>query len=231
MQEVSHLLLAAAQRHDTWSLIKAASPVVQGVMFLLLLMFLGCCYIMIFKGLYIMRATRETNHFTESFWRSKDIEQIYRIAQALRHSPVSAMFLAGYTELAKLADDGQPKEDDLDNIVRSLRKAQLAETLRMEALIPFLATTGSSAPFIGLFGTVWGIMNSFTAIADKGSATIPDVAPGLAEALIATAFGLVAAIPAVMAYNFYQRKIQIQVSTMETFEKDFLNIVKRHFLK
>ncbi len=234
MQPLLHLAVGAAQQHTAWELIKKASPVVQGVMTLLALMFLACMYITVFKGLFIARATRESAQFNEAFWRSRDIEQIYKVAKSLTHSPVSAMFLAGYTELAKLASDEgqrQPSDRDLDNVIRSLRKAQTTETTRLEAMTPFLATTGSAAPFIGLFGTVWGIMNSFTAIANKGSATIPDVAPGIAEALIATAIGLVAAIPAVVAYNYFMRKIQVQVSTMETFDKDFLNIVRRHFLK
>lgn len=228
------MVVGAAQQHTAWELVKKASPVVQGVMLLLALMFLGCMYIIVFKGLFIARATKESAEFNEAFWRSRDIEQIYKVAKALKHSPVSAMFLAGYTELAKLASDEgqrQASSDDLDNVIRSLRKAQTTETIRLETMTPFLATTGSAAPFIGLFGTVWGIMNSFTAIANKGSATIPDVAPGIAEALIATAIGLVAAIPAVMAYNYFMRKIQVQISTMESFDKDFLNIVRRHFLK
>ena len=110
-------------------------------------------------------------------------------------------------------------------------KAQLRETTRLESAVPFLATTGSAAPFIGLFGTVWGIMNSFRAIAKEKSASLVFVAPGMAEALIATAIGLMAAIPAVMAYNYFVRKVRVLSSEMESFEKDFLNIVRRHFLK
>ena len=185
MQPLLHLAVGAAQQHTAWELMKKASPVVQGVMILLGLMFLACMYITVFKGLFIARATKESAQFNDAFWRSRDIEQIYKVAKSLTHSPISAMFLAGYTELAKLAsDEGQrtPSDRDLDNVVRSLRKAQTNETIRLESMTPFLATTGSAAPFIGLFGTVWGIMNSFTAIANKGSATIPDVAPGLADA-------------------------------------------------
>ena len=231
MQEFWDLVVGAADM-DAWSLIKQAGPVVKGVMALLGLMFLTCLYIIIFKWLFLSRASAESDKFGEAFWRSRDIEQIYKIAQQLKHSPISSMFLAGYTELAKLAsDEGQPSEGDLDNVIRALRKAQTNQEIRLESMTPFLATTGSAAPFIGLFGTVWGIMTAFSDIAKKGTATIPDVAPGIAEALIATAIGLVAAIPAVMAYNFFMRRIQVMVSNMETFDKDFLNIVKRHFLK
>jgi biopolymer transport protein TolQ len=123
------------------------------------------------------------------------------------------------------------RDADLDNIQRALRKAQTTETTRLEAAIPFLATTGSAAPFIGLFGTVWGILISFRAFAAEQSVTLQNVAPRIAEALLATAIGLVAAIPAVMAYNYFVRRIRVQVSAMEIFEQDYLNIIRRHFLK
>ena len=232
MQELLWLV-PGANKLDTWTLIKDASPVVQGVMLGLCAMSIISWYIIGYKTLYVHRAAAESNRFMDSFWRSRDIEQIYKNAQALRHSPISAMFLAGYSELAKLSGDdtsNRDREADLDNIQRSLHKAQTTETTKLETMIPFLATTGSAAPFIGLFGTVWGIMNSFTEIGAQKSATIATVAPGIAEALVATAIGLVAAIPAVMAYNYFQRRIRVQVSLMETFEQDYLNIIRRHFL-
>ena len=227
---------AASTGLDTWSLIHNASPTVKAVLTLLASMSVIGWYIIGFKLFSIRRAARETEQFLDSFWRSRDIENIYKHAKALRKSPVSAMFTAGYNELAKITNDGgQPyresRDRDLDNIVRALRRAQAAETTRLESKIAFLATTGSAAPFIGLFGTVWGIMNSFREIGAMKSATIAVVAPGIAEALIATAIGLVAAIPAVMAYNYFVRRIRVQVSDMETFEQDYLNIIRRHFLK
>jgi biopolymer transport protein TolQ len=234
MQEFLSLAMASGiDSLDTWSLVKKASAVVQGVMILLVVMSFVCWYIIGYKYLVLRRVQRESELFTDSFWRSRDIEQIYKHAQSLRKSPLSAMFLAGYTELAKLTSDekrARGNEADLQNVHRALRKAQTNETTRLESMVPFLATTGSAAPFIGLFGTVWGIMNSFKEIGAKGSATITTVAPGIAEALIATAIGLVAAIPAVMAFNYFQRRIRIQVSSMETFEQDYLNIIRRHFL-
>jgi biopolymer transport protein TolQ len=219
---------------STWSLITGASPTVKGVMILLAIMSLVGWYIIGFKYLFVRRAARETEVFNESFWRSREIEQIYKHAQALRHSPVSAMFLAGYAELAKLTQDGghqRDREADLANIQRALRKTQTAEITRLETAIPFLATTGSAAPFIGLFGTVWGILTSFRAIGAMETVTLKGIAPLIAEALFATAIGLVAAIPAVMAYNYFVRRIRVQVSAMETFEQDYLNIIRRHFLK
>jgi biopolymer transport protein TolQ len=218
---------------DILSLIKQAHWVVKGVMGLLAVMFLVGVYIIIYKAMYVRRAYRESKDFAESFWRSRDIEQIYKNAQALRNSPVSQMFLAGYTELAKLASDERLKGDkdgNLANIERALRKAQLSETTKLESMVPFLATTGASAPFIGLFGTVFGIMNSFQNLGTMKSATLDVVAPGIAEALFATAVGLVAAIPSVIAYNYFVRRIKVLRAEMDGFEHDYLNIIKRHFL-
>lgn len=228
----SLLTLATTANMDTWSLIVGASFVVQLVMVLLLVMSLVGWYIIGFKALFIARAARESESFLEAFWRSKDIDAIYATAQGYAYSPISHLFIAGYTELSKLQGGKSADRDgDLENVERALGKAQVKATMQLESMVPFLATTGSAAPFIGLFGTVWGIMNSFKAIGAMKSASVANVAPGIAEALIATAIGLVAAIPAVMAYNYFLRKIRVLTSEMETFSKDFLNIVRRHFLK
>jgi biopolymer transport protein TolQ len=232
---MSHLMptvLAAANTLDTWDLISKASLVVKLVMLLLALMFVFGLVIIGYKFFYLNRASRQSEMFLEAFWRSRDIQAIYQQAQALNYSPVAHMFAAGYSELSKLQQGGSGDRDgDLENVERSLTKTQLKETTRLESMTSFLATTGSAAPFIGLFGTVWGIMNSFRSIGAMKSASVATVAPGIAEALIATAIGLVAAIPAVIAYNFFLRKIRVLVSEMETFSKEFLNIVRRHFLK
>ena len=215
------------------ALIKKASWVVKCVMVLLVLMSLAGWYIIVVKSVQVRRSDAESRMFLEAFWQSRDIEQIYKQAQGLTASPISKLFLAGYSELAKLTSDDRQARDseaDLDNIKRALQRAETTEVTKLETMVPFLATTGSSAPFIGLFGTVWGIMNSFLAIDPKKGANIGTVAPGLAEALFATAIGLVAAIPAVMAYNYFQRKIRVQVSEMRTFQQDYLNIIRRHFL-
>ena len=204
-------------------------------MALLTAMFLIGVYIIIFKALYIRRAQRESAMFNESFWRSRDIEQIYKHAQLLRNSPISQMFVAGYTELAKLSSDETLKGDregSLASIERALRRAQTVETGKLDSMISFLATTGSAAPFIGLLGTVMGILFAFIEISEAtGAATLKVVGPHIAEALFATAVGLVAAIPAVMAYNYFTRRIKVLRSEMETFEHDYLNIIKRHFLR
>ena len=233
-----------ASNLDIPRLFDQAHWIVKAVMVLLALMFAVGLYIIIYKTLYVRRATSESTRFTDSFWRSRDIEQIYKQAQSLRNSPISQMFVAGYTELAKLASDEQlrgDREGNLANIERALRRAQVVETTKLESMVPFLATTGSAAPFIGLFGTVMGILFAFieiapdpsgaTGSAKPASASLLTVGPHIAEALFATAIGLVAAIPAVMAYNYFTRRIRVLRSEMDTFEQDYLNIIKRHFLR
>lgn len=226
--------IAASGSMDLVALFSHAHWVVKGVMFLLAAMFVVGLYIILFKTLYLRRAAAASEQFLESFWKSRDIESIYKNAQALRDSPISQMFMAGYTELAKLSNDEAmrgDREGNLANIERSLRRAQTVETTKLESMVPFLATTGSAGPFIGLFGTVVGIMLAFQEISGKGSAGLDVVGPHIAEALFATAIGLVAAIPAVMAYNYFTRRIRVLRSEMETFEQDYLNIIKRHFLR
>jgi biopolymer transport protein TolQ len=233
-----------AAKLDIPELFQQAHWIVQTVMIVLAIMFVIGLYIIIYKTMYLSRATGESARFIDSFWRSRDIEQIYKQAQALRNSPVSQMFVAGYTELAKLASDENLKGDregNLANIERSLRRAQTVETTKLESMVPFLATTGSAAPFIGLFGTVMGILFAFQKLAPDptepggggkaAAATLEKVGPHISEALFATAIGLVAAIPAVMAYNYFTRRIRVLRSEMETFEQDYLNIIKRHFLR
>jgi len=150
------------------------------------------------------------------------------------------VFKAGYVELTKLKGQEDGKQTmsgalgGLENVERSLRRSATAEVTQLESLVPFLATVGSTAPFVGLFGTVWGIMNAFVEISNAagGEAVSIGVVSGpIAEALIATAIGLVAAIPAVIAYNTFVNKIKVVASEMDNFSADFLNIVKRHFLK
>ena len=225
---------------DPIELVLNSSGVVLVVLILLIAFSIACWYIIAYKYFVLSRAGRGTEKFLDAFWGSKRLDAIYQTAQELKASPVAAVFRAGYVELSKIRAgraQGAPEDSmaeqlgSLENVERALRRAQIAEHGYLERLVPFLATTGSTAPFVGLFGTVWGIMNAFINIGAKGAANLTTVAPGIAEALIATAIGLVAAIPAVMAYNFLGARIKGMVAEMESFQSDFLNIVKRHFLK
>jgi biopolymer transport protein TolQ len=195
--------------------------------------------IIFYKLLQVYRANRESERFLEFFWKTKRFDTISTQLDRFPNSPLSLMFNEGYTELKKLMEAGEQQVDDptvistevggIDNISRALRRATTSEITRLEKYTTFLATTGSTAPFIGLFGTVWGIMNAFKGIGETGSASLAVVAPGIAEALIATAIGLVAAIPAVMGYNHFQNKIRVVVAQMDNFSTEFLNIVQRSF--
>jgi len=221
---------------DILQLIVNASGVVLGVLALLIALSVISWYVIGYKSMYLSRAQAESARFLETFWQSKRMDAIYKTSEDLRRSPVAQVFRAGYIELTKLksgdrgaAASGDEMLGDLESIERALRRAQTSETTHLESMVPFLATTGSAAPFIGLFGTVWGIMNSFRNIGAKGAANLTTVAPGIAEALIATAIGLVAAIPAVMAYNHLTNRVKGFASDMDDFSMEFLNISERNF--
>jgi biopolymer transport protein TolQ len=213
-------------------------PVVMVVLLILLFMSAACWGIIYYKWRFLKRAQLQSVEFLEIFWGSKRLDAIYQSAEKLQQSPISTVFRAGYVELSKLkkaqTDANGPAMSDvmggIENVQRSLRRASVSELTTMENLVPFLATTGSAAPFVGLFGTVVGIMKAFVEIR-PGTATIEAVGPGISHALIATAVGLFAAIPAVMAYNYFIRRIKVLYSEIDNFSSDFLNIVKRHFLK
>jgi biopolymer transport protein TolQ len=219
---------------DIIDLVLGASGVVMGVLLLLVFFSVVSWYIIGYKYFYLRRAHAESLKFLDTFWTSKRLDAIYQTAEDLKRSPISQVFKAGYAELSKIKKSEGASGTwlgDMDSIERSLDRAQTAELTHLESMVPFLATTGSAAPFVGLFGTVWGIMNSFRAIGEKGAANLATVAPGIAEALIATAIGLMAAIPAVVAYNYFLRRVKVLHSEMDGFANDFLNIVKRHFFK
>lgn len=238
------LLLAAPKGGDIFERTMHALPI-RGVVIvtvLILILLSVISWVIIgYKGVALMAAQRETGRFLEAFWGAKRLDAVYQAAEGLKRSPVAQVFRAGYIELAKLqkakAAEGGAGEralselGDLESIERALGRAAGTEVTHLETFVPFLATTGSAAPFIGLFGTVLGIMKSFRDIGGMGSASLVVVGPGIAEALITTAIGLVAAVPAVMAYNYFVRRVRVLSSEMESFSSDFLNIVKRHFLK
>jgi biopolymer transport protein TolQ len=225
---------------DLLQLLLGASGVVRGVLFLLVCLSIVGWYVIGYKALYLNRAQNESLRFLEAFWQAKRLDAVYQEAEHKKRSPIAHMFKAGYVELSKLqgqkgqsgrGDESWHGEGDLENIERALRRAATSEATVLESMVPFLATVGSAAPFIGLFGTVIGIIDAFHQIANQGSANLATVAPGIAEALGTTAIGLIAAVPAVMAYNYFARRIKVLSAEMEAFSNDFLNIVKRHFLR
>ncbi|HVZ72451.1 MAG TPA: protein TolQ [Polyangia bacterium] len=228
---------AGEARLDILQLILGASPVVKGVLALLILMSLASWFVIGSKTLFLSNAASRSAKFQDAFWKTGRLDEIWRISEASPPSPVSEVFRAGYTELAKLQKRRQEAPDaaseellgDIESVQRALDRARTVAITDMESRVPLLGTTASAGPFIGLFGTVWGIMNSFRNIGAKGAANLATVAPGIAEALVTTAIGLMAAIPAVMAYNYLSRRIRVLSAEMETFSSDFLNIVRRRF--
>ena len=233
---------------DILNMIMNAGLMVQFVLLLLLFFSVTSWAIMILKYRYIKKAFSESAEFIDFFWKSRNLSNAFSQAKLLRGSPVARIFRVGYVELKKLSRSGGKKTSEsehssetestslssrfigIDNVKRALRRAINAETTRMTRMVPFLATTGNTTPFIGLFGTVWGIMNSFHGIGLRGSASLAVVAPGISEALIATAAGLAAAIPAVIAFNHFMQKIRIIESELQNFAADFLNIIERDIM-
>ncbi|MBO5752148.1 MAG: protein TolQ [Proteobacteria bacterium] len=239
MHHIYSVVLAAEQL-DIMTLVLESTGAVMAVLVILVAMSLISWYIIAMKAAYLNKARKQSDKFQDVFWRSKRLDNTYKEAETLKSSPIAQMFRAGYVELTKLKKGEKEKDKDaesmelsgIENVERALLRASLAETTELEKTLSFLATTGSTAPFIGLFGTVWGIMHAFVNLsANTGDMGIQTVAGPIAEALIATAIGLLAAIPSVMAYNFFNQKIKVLQADMESFSNDFLNIVKRHFFK
>ena len=230
---------------DIVPLILNAGPVVKAVMFILLMFSVACWGIIFAKLIQLSRAKKQTGEFLDIFWGARNLSTAYHETRHLDASPVAAIFRLGYLELGKLMQtqshgDDAPRDPlgsialqgaGLENVNRSLRRAMNSESGRLSRAITFLATTGNTAPFIGLFGTVWGIMTSFRGIGLKGSASLAVVAPGISEALVATAVGLAAAIPAVVAYNYFLSKVKVLETEMGNFIHDFLNIIERDLLR
>lgn len=223
----------AGQGLNYWHIVTHAGLVVGFVLLLLATASVASWGIIAQKILQLRRAQRQSVSFLEAFWQSKRLDAIYQTADTLAESPISQVFKAGYVELTKISKDDKSTRtaEDLENVERSLRRASTAELTHLESAISFLATIGSAAPFVGLFGTVWGIMRAFHQIYLMGNANLATVARPISEALIATAFGLLAAIPAVVAYNHFTAKIRVLEAEMENFSIDFLNIIRRHFFK
>ncbi len=215
------------------SMVRSAGPMVQFVIYLLLAFSITTWAIILTKYLYLRKAFKESAHFIEYFWKTRDFSNAFTKAKELKNSPVARIFRNAYMELRKMSRPGgevQAANDftaNVESIRRTLGRSRNMESIRMIQMVPFLATTGNIAPFIGLFGTVWGIMNAFRAIAlQTGATSLAAVAPGVSEALVATAAGLAVAIPAVMGYNYFTQKIRIIESEMESFSNDFISIVE-----
>lgn len=211
-----------ANNLSAWTLIMDASPLVKLILLALLFASVLTWAIIIQKSKSLKTIRAADQKFLDAFWSAQTLEEISDSVAKHDDSVVAKVFNSGYRELRKM------QVPEITNLERSLNRAQSVQLDEMEKHVDWLATTASAAPFIGLFGTVWGIMNSFQNIGATGSASLSVVAPGISEALIATAVGLAAAIPAAVAYNSILGKIKRISLEMEVFSQEFLNMIQRN---
>jgi biopolymer transport protein TolQ len=223
-----------AQDLEIWQLIVNASIIVKAVMLLLLIVSFMSWMFIFRKWIGIRAAQAATDDFEREFWSGKDINILYQGSVNNRHAigSLERIFEAGYREFTKLrAQRGTDASTMVDGARRAMRATYQREMDHLESHLSFLASTGSVSPYVGLFGTVWGIMHSFRSLANVQQATLAQVAPGIAEALIATAIGLFAAIPAVVAYNRYSHDIDRLAIRFESFMEEFQNILQRQTVR
>jgi len=212
-----------------YSLIVHASVLVQ-IILLLLLITSVASWVMIFQRAFALKSVQKTiDEFEEYFWSGIDLRQLFDELEAADHdlTGMETMFVAGFKEYSRLSEQGADADAVMQGVQRATRVALTREEERLETHLPFLATVGSTSPYIGLFGTVWGIMNSFRSLANMTQATLASVAPGISEALVATAMGLFAAIPAVIGYNRFAARAEILMKRYETFSDEFTSILYR----
>ena len=227
---------------DIVRLIADASPLAKVVLLILLIFSAVSWGIILYKFWAFRRAARQTSSFLGVFRKSSKFSEVQAVCPGLVESPLVGLFQSGYAELNAQLRAGQPAEapkppaaagrptlKSLDAVDRALLRATTVEMTKLEKRVPFLATTASITPFIGLFGTVWGIMSSFLSLSANGSTSLQTVGPGIAEALIATAAGLFAAIPAVYFYNYFTSRVKDFSAEMDDFSLEFLNISERNF--
>lgn len=212
---------------SAFDLILNAGWVVKFVMLGLFLASVGSWGIVLLKYFSLKHSQKQNDHFLNGFWGGWNISEAFSRSSDYPQSPVAKSFQSAIRELRKVSDDKSEKHLRADIVIRALKKSNAQEIAHLEHSISWLATVASSAPFVGLFGTVWGIMNSFQSIGITGSANLAAVAPGISEALIATAIGLAAAIPAAIAYNYLIGKVRAQAVALDTFNQDLLNLLQR----
>lgn len=214
---------------SVWYLISNAGVLVQLVMLLLLLASVASWALILQRVQVFRKAQQSRLAFEERFWSGMDLGQLYRevAAEPTPFSGMESIFRAGFREFSRLRQQSHDAGAVMDGAQRAMRVAFSREQERLEASLPFLATVGSTSPYVGLFGTVWGIMNSFRGLAQVQQATLATVAPGISEALIATAMGLFAAIPAVIAYNRFAARSDALLKNYETFAEEFSSILHR----
>ena len=210
-----------------------ASVIVQSVIILLLLASLFSWMIIFERWIYMKKSEQDFVDFEDLFWSDLGLEKVLRMTQQEGNVPLGAecIFLTGYLDYKKLISQSLEQDVVMESVQRSMRVALVREEIILEKHLPFLATVASASPYVGLFGTVWGIMNSFRSLIEANQATLSSVAPGISEALIATAVGLFAAIPALIAYNRFSSKADFLVSSYQSFIEEFSSVLSREIYK
>ena len=211
-----------------------SGPVVLLVLITLIVLSIWSWTITIAKILQLKRARAESEEFSSIFWETRNLSRVDDTSQRLSASPLAAVFQSGYRELSHVLQEGKGKlggGDALATVERALRRAEFEEVGKLENGITFLATVASAAPFIGLFGTVWGIMNAFHGLSMVKSTTLQAVAPGISEALVATAIGLAAAIPAAVAYNYFAVAVRRFRESMDKFAEEFITVARQYAIE
>jgi biopolymer transport protein TolQ len=235
---ITNEMVTSPAVHDTsiFEMATGSGPVVQFVLIVLLVLSIWSWAITFAKVLQFSRARKQSKEFNDLFWETRNFARVDDSSRRLSDSPLVRVFSSGYRELSHILQEGGKninKEPSLmlATVEHALKRAGLDESARLERGITFLASVASAAPFIGLFGTVWGIMTAFNGLSKGGASTIQAVAPGISEALVATAIGLAAAIPAAIAYNFFVTSVKHFKQSMATFGDEFLDIAKQNFTK
>jgi len=219
--------------------VKNSSLVVNIILFFLVVLSIACWGIIIYKFVQYRKAMVATEQFVNIFWKNLNYVDVFKKSEMFKDSPVTAVFRAGYSEFSETKNSWEEKginvigskvDELVDNIERAMKREGQTSIQIMENFLPILATTATASPFVGLFGTVWGIMNAFHEIGKTGNATLGTIAPSLSEALVTTAFGLAAAIPAAIFYNYFNSKLQKLEGEGTNIISDFLNHIKRSFV-
>ena len=214
-------------QNGVFDLISQSGPVAKLVLLILLAASMFSWALIFAKLRVLKKASWENTEFLNVFWNSRSIDEVLMKSERFDRSPVARIFRNGARELKKVNDTAGSEPRSMDNVGRALSRSANSEVADLERNVSWLATTASATPFIGLFGTVWGIMNSFQSIGASGAANLAIVAPGISEALITTAMGIAAAVPAVIAYNHILVKIKRIAIDLDCFSQDFLNIIHR----
>jgi biopolymer transport protein TolQ len=224
------LIQSTQPQSSALDLLLQASPLAKAVLILLLIFSIYSWAIILTKWLWLRRAEKETGQFLARFGRGGKLSELYQATDVDGRSPLVRVFIAGYDEINNQIGEAAGEVRSIEALSRVLQSATISEVSRMERRLTWLATTANASPFIGLFGTVVGIIIAFQGLSTASASSIQSVAPGIADALIATAAGIAAAVPAAIFYNHFLNRIKALTATIDRFSLELLNLVERHYV-